>query len=388
MPVLGLKGDGAWSSDERPNNYRQYILFLQPNGMTPLTGFMSKLKQEVTDDPKFNIFQKGLPTQKALVSGSQTSGDTTIELQGSNQNTLFKPGHAVLNLRTFEIIWITASSVANTLTVIRGKGGSAAAAMNDGDELFIIGSHHEEGASVPTAIAYDPTVVYNYTQIFRNSLFLTRTATKTRLRTGDAIREAKREALELHAIEMEKAFLFGDRQEVTSGTLGQPDRTTRGFYNYISTNVKDFSAGVDVDSWENFMEDVFENGSTEKLFLCGNRALNVLNKLGRAHYHVEVTPGDQTYGVQMLTYVTPFGTLQLKTHPLLSASATFNSWGFVVDPSKIVYRFLTGSDTTYKENCQTPGDDAMKNEFITEAGFELQFEECHGVAKTMSTFIP
>lgn len=388
MTVLGLKGDGNWSTDERPTNYRQYILLLNPNGMTPLTGFLSKLKQEVTDDPQFNIFEKGLPSQTALQSGGCSSGATTIALQGTNANLVFKPGHAVLNLRTFEIIWVTVSNVANQLTVVRGRGGSAAASMNDGDTLFIIGSHHEEGASVPTSVLYDPTVITNYTQIFRNALFLTNTAQKTRLRTGDAMKESKRECLELHAIEMEKAFLFGDKQNQTGATLGQPDRTTQGLYNRITTNIQDFSAGVDIDTWENFMESIFKYGSTEKLFLCGSRALNVLNKLGRAHYHVETTPKDETYGVQLLTFVTPYGTLQLKTHPLMSASTTFASYAFVIDPAKVVYRFLTGRDTMYKENCQTPGDDAMKNEFLTECGLETQFEIVHGIAKTMSTFIP
>lgn len=388
MSVLGLKGDGDWSADERPTNYRQWILFLNPNGKTPLTGFMSKLKQEVTDDPEFNIFQKGLPPQMLEVEGAQTDVDATIELKaGANQNKWVKPGDVLMNERTLEIVWVTASSVADTLTVSRNKGGGAAAAMNDGDILLVIGSHYEEGASVPTAVAHSPDVVTNYTQIFRNSLFLTRTATKTRLRTGDALKEAKRECLEMHAIGMEKAFLFGDAVS-TTGSLGQPDRTTMGVLNFLSTNTQDFSGGTDINTWETFMADIFKYGSTEKVFLCGNTALKVLNAMGRAHYHVEVTPSDQTYGVQMLTYVTPFGTLQLKTHPLLSESATFTSSGFVLDTKNLVYRYLTGSDTMYKENAQTPGDDALKNEFLTECGLELQFEQTHGYAYGMTTFVP
>lgn len=171
MSVLGLKGDGDWSADERPTNYRQWILFLNPNGKTPLTGFMSKLKQEVTDDPEFNIFQKGLPPQMLEVEGAQTDVDATIELKaGANQNKWVKPGDVLMNERTLEIVWVTASSVADTLTVSRNKGGGAAAAMNDGDILLVIGSHYEEGASVPTAVAHSPDVVTNYTRNWVPSL--------------------------------------------------------------------------------------------------------------------------------------------------------------------------------------------------------------------------
>jgi len=112
----------------------------------------------------------------------------------------------------------------------------------------------------------------------------------------------------------------------------------------------------------------------------------VLNKLARAHHTITATPPSSTYGVQMTTWLTPYGTLQLKQHPLLSENATFNSWGFIVDPARVVYRYLRGRDTQYLENRQSPGADASKNEFLTECGLELQFETAHGVFKNASAF--
>lgn len=223
-------------------------------------------------------------------------------------------------------------------------------------------------------------------QIFRTSVDVTRTAKATNIRYADGqyMKEAKREALEIHSIEMEKAFLFGSQVEDTSGA--QPDRTTKGLLFFLTTNVKDFADAVSIDSWENYMEDIFENGSSEKLLLCGNRALNVLNKLARAHHTITATPPSETYGVQMTTWLTPYGTLQIKQHPLLSNNATFNDWGFILDPSKIIYRYLRGADTQYIENRQAPGDDATKNEFLTECGLEVQHESAHGFFKNASAF--
>lgn len=385
MPVLGLKGSGAFSSDERPKNYRETILLLFPNASAPLTALLSKLKDEQTDDPEFKWFEKGLPSQRALVSGTQTSGDTVIELVTAADNKKFKPGHAVINERTLEVVWVTSSSVSGQITVARGKG-SVAAQMNDQDGLLIIGSHHQEGASAPTAIAYDPTTVSNYTQIFRTSLDVTNTAKATNIRYADGqyMKEAKREALELHSIEMERAFLFGSQVEDVTGA--QPDRTTKGLLFFITTNVKDFAGTVTIDSWENYMEDIFESGSSEKLLLCGNRALNVLNKVARAHHTITATPTSESYGVQMTTWLTPYGTLQIKQHPLLSENASFNDWGFIVDPAKVVYRYLRGRDTQYVENRQSPGDDATKNEFLSECGLEVQFQAAHGYFKDASAF--
>src|SRR5262245_21763367 len=88
--VLGLRGTGGWSADERPKNYRELILLLFPNSPLSLTALMSKLQVRATNDPEFKIFTKNLPTQRVLVSGSQTSGDTTIETQGSGASIVLK----------------------------------------------------------------------------------------------------------------------------------------------------------------------------------------------------------------------------------------------------------------------------------------------------------
>ena len=387
MPVLGLRGTGSFSADDRPKNYREILLFLKPNTEAPLTALMGRSKEKVTDDAEFKWFEKGLPQQRVTVSGSQTSSDTTIEITGSAQAKIFKKGHAVINERTLEVFWVTAdpSSPHTSINVGRGKG-STAAAMNDLDGLLILGSHHPEGAAVPTAVSYDATVVNNFTEIFRTTLDLTETARVTRLRWDEAgpMREAKREALELHSIEMEKQFLFGSKVEDTSGA--QPERTTQGLNGFVTSNVKDFADAVDIDSWENFLEDIFEDGSNEKLALIGNRALNVINKLVRNNTEMVVTPKDQTFGMAMTTYLTPYGTLMLRQHPLLSKNATFNDWGFIVDMAHIVIRPLRSRDTTYKENRQDAGTDARKDEYLSEIGLEVNHESTHAIFKNASAF--
>jgi len=257
--------------------------------------------------------------------------------------------------------------------------------MNNADTLLIIGSHYAEGSSTPEAVSYDPSVVTNYCQIFRTALDITNTAKATNIRYADGqyIKEAKREALEIHSIEMERAFLWGGSVEDTS-TGPQTDRTTKGLINFISTNVQDFADSVSISVWETFLEGVFKNGSNEKIALFGARAINVFNQLARAHYTVEATPTTDTYGMNMTKWITPFGTLQIKQHPLLSQVSDFQDWGFVLDPKNVKYRYLRGRDTQYLENRQSPGDDTTTNEFLTECGLELNHESSHGVIKNAS----
>src|SRR6266542_3785500 len=189
MALLGLRGTGSWSADERPKNYREEILFLKPNTKAPLMAFLGKLPDEKTTDPEFKWFTKGLPQQSVIVSGAQTDSDTNIEITAAFKG--IKKGHSLYNVRTGEVVWVTADPVDpwTTIVVSRGKG-SVAAAMNDLDVLLIIGSHYMEGDPAPTAISYDPAVAFNYCQIFRNTIFLTKTGIATELRTGKPLKES------------------------------------------------------------------------------------------------------------------------------------------------------------------------------------------------------
>ena len=77
----------------------------------------------------------------------------------------------------------------------------------------------------------------------------------------------------------------------------------------------------------------------------------------------------------MLTrYRTPYGYLQIYQHPLLSKNPTFKDWGIVIDTNFSVDRILAGNgmsrDTNYLENRQAPGDDATKDEWLSETGKE------------------
>lgn len=392
MAVLGMRGSGSWSADERPKNYREMVLYLYPNDKAPLMSFLSKLSEEAVDDPEFKVFVKGLPSQRALNEDGYNNSDNplTMHLKTADDYKMFKAGHVVINERTLEVMWVTASATGGgtggQLTLTRAIGGASMVAGLADDGILVIGSRHPEGADVPGAIMYDPTVVSNYCQIFRNSLDQTNTARATRLRTGDQVKNAQKECMLLHHIEMEKAFMFGMGHEAT-GSNNQPERGTKGLLKFITSNIKDYSAGLDIDTWENDLESIFRYGSNQKLFLGGARAINVINKLARINGHIELVPGAETFGMSIMRYQTPFGELMLKIHPLMSENATFNSWAFIIDTGQLRYRFLKGRDTMYLKNRQSPGLDAVKDEYLTEAGLECRFQETHAVLKNMSAAV-
>jgi hypothetical protein len=414
MSFLGMRGTGDWATDQRPKSWREVILHRYPNGMAPLTAILSKMGSEAVTDPEFNWWTKSLPTQSAAVTGVYTdSGLSVAYVSGAAQYTVlyvkmaaasivnFRAGHQVLLrdasdlsvdcVAKVDAITVNGASSYLTVTLLEADNNSTAGDLSNCDVALIIGSINSEGAAMPDAIAYDPTKWYNYTQIFRTPLEMTRTAMKTKLRTGEQYKEAKRECLELHSIEMEKAFLFGVPSERT-GSNGKLERTTlglipaiRGGYNGVTTAglVKNYQVDTDFssDTWltsgeewlDIQLEQIFRFGAKDKLCLAGSGAILGINKLIKAGGNFDYTPATASYGINVTKWVTAFGTINIMTHPLFSFEATTRNSMVIFEPKDLKYRYI--DDTFYKEdpNLKKGGwtsRDGIKEEFLTECGLE------------------
>src|SRR6185436_2595319 len=145
---LGLRGTGNFSSDERPQNWREAILLLFPNGEAPLTALLSYLKNEGTNDPQFNWWQKALPTQRFKVNGTIASGTTTLVVDSGAKDTV--QGSLLLVEATGEVLRVTSTPTDDvTLLIERSWGSVAAAQITDDYMITIIGNVNEEGAEPP-----------------------------------------------------------------------------------------------------------------------------------------------------------------------------------------------------------------------------------------------
>ncbi len=415
MAFLGMRGNGDWVTDQRPKNWREKILQLYPNGDAPLTAILSMMKNESVDDPEFNWWTKSLAGQAAtvvsvwklatLATTEYTTGGVAGDTLYCNIGTEaackeFRTGHQVLLRNTDNFADDTNAKV--TSVVLNGASSYIAVKLleadptttgiADCDRILIIGSINPEGGTMPQAVAYDPTKHYNYTQIFRTPLSITRTARKTKLRTGDQYREAKREALELHSVEMEKAFLWGIRTEGT-GDNGKPERTTAGLCRTVidnSGNVSDFTTDTDftdtswLSSGEEWLdvqlETIFRYGSQDRMAFAGSGVVLAINKLVKEYGNFDFTSATMDYGIQVKSWVTPFGTIHIKIHPLFSYEVTNRNCMVIFDPADLRYRYI--DDTTFyadpdKQNTGRNRIDGTDEEYLTECGLEF-----HHYAKT------
>lgn len=415
---LGMRGDGDWVTNQRPENWREQILYLYPNGMAPLTAILSMMSSESVDDPRFHWWTQEQSAVMGAVDGIYTLPDLSVAyvtggvagtvlyiLVSSTLGNRVREGHQILlrdtsDYRVDVVGKVTGVTIGTTTAVLSVKlleadNNSPDHDLSDCDSFKIIGNINPEGGEMPDAIALNPTEVWNYTQIFRTPLSITRTAHRTRLRTGDQYQKAKAEALEMHSWEMELAFLWGIRTQ-NVGDNGKPERTTMGVINFIrqyaAANCDDYTLNATYagqtwlaagETWfKNMLEQIFRYGANEKLCLCGSGFLLGIDALASASgvstNMMNLSPGQKTYGMQILSWVTPFGTIHMKTHPLFSHDATTRNMGVLLEPKEITYKYIDdtqfygeNSSKTHPEGYGNRRLDGTNEEYLTECGLEF-----------------
>jgi len=411
---LGMRGSGDFVTNQRPLNWRQQILYLYPNGMAPLTAILSMTSGSSVDDADFNWWTQTQTTVQGAVAGVFTIADLSTAYAGGGVagDTVFISITTVLANRIVkgkQILLRDASDyrvdvVGKVTEVTRGSINSVLAVklleiddnsptndLTNCDNFKIIGNINPEGGEMPDAIALNPVQVYNYTQIFRTPLSLTRTALKTRLRTGDQYQKAKSEALEQHSWEMELAWIWGIRTQ-NIGDNNKPERTTMGVINFIRAfapaNVDDYTlnatyAGqawtVGGETWlKAMLELIFRFGAEDKLCLCGSGFLLGIDALAQASGQINIQPAQKMYGMQIREWLTPFGAIHMKTHPLFSFDATTRHMGIILEPKELGYRYIDDTSFYGESNQKTHTSgygarriDGLNEEYLTEAGLEF-----------------
>jgi hypothetical protein len=407
---VGLRATGDLATNERPESWRAGILDLFPNGMAPLTALTALMPSEKVTDPHYHWWTKTLTTQRAAVTGiyddallsvavddASPSGATRYVKIAEADSKMFRPGHQVLLRLTTDysvdvvakvdaVVQNGASSYL-TVTLLEADDNSTANGLSSADVVLIIGNMNPMGGNRPEAIAQSPTEFENYTQIFRNSLDLSRTLMETTLRTEDAYQSSKKDALEQHSIEMEKAFLWGINSTGT-GSNGKPEYSTRGIISFIKEHgtvqdyVSDTAAAYAGKTWlqageqwlDEHFEEMFRYGGTERLALCGSGALLGIQRLVKNTASYNLALREAAYGIQVVEWVTPFGSIMLKTHPLMSYEVTNRHSMVLIEPRNLKFKYIT--DTKFKpDNSDNEGGgsgvDGKQEEWLTEGGLEI-----------------
>ena len=397
--IAGLRGTGDWGTDERPKNFREFILFRNPNGTAPLTALMSKMSSESLNDPEFSWWDEPNDLVRLRLNDATFSNvDTAVVVDSADPDATnpefvwgtaehlkigdlllveIDAGGTVTEVAAYdnEIVRVTAVTSATAFTVARSQAGTTAAAGGVPDNTFftLIGSAYEEGSAAANATTRNPIKFNNLCQIFKTSYEITKTALKTFARTGKVESNDKKRKVFDHSRQLELSMMFGTKFETTAN--GQPLRFMGGLREFIPTgNTTIFGATTTFAQYLTAVEPVFDfdtPAGDERIVFCGNGYLTKLNELAKLNGNIEFGPVIKQFGMNLRSFIMPQGTLFLRTHPLMNRHAYYQNSAFIIDASALRYRFLR--DTMSEDNIQTPGDDRKMGQWLTEASLEVRY---------------
>jgi len=377
--ISGVRATENINQDRRKFDVSDKLWYLDAD-IAVLAFFARKLSKKGVIDPEFRWFEKSSPARYTAVNYSTgyTSGATEVLV---DDGTIFKAGMVIQDVTTGEQMRVTGVST-NTLTVSRGWGTTSATTISNDEVIVILGNANAEGATLPTAITSQVTKVVNYTQIFREVVDVTNTEKATEVYAGASdISELRREHLQLHLKDIERAFLFGEPKEDTStvGTSG-PVRATGGAKYFISTNKTDAGGTLTEAEFETWIRSVFAKGGEKRMGLLSPLVASAVNSW--ASGKLVMYPKDKTYGIAITQYLSIHGVLDFVIERMFSENTTWNGYSFAFDMANVGYRYLNGNgenrDTKLLKDRQAAGADKTSEEYLTEAGLFFADEARHG----------
>jgi hypothetical protein len=396
MAVAGLRGTGDWGTDERPKNFREMILWRRPNGSAPLTALLSKTKSQKVNDPEFNWWEEELNAIRVQTdaTGLAAASTTVTIVVGDAQDLV--PGDVLLVEKALttaydhEIVVVSSVTSSTVFVIKRGQAGTSAAATGVSAFMTKIGNVYEEGSLSPQTATRNPTKLNNYCQIFKTAYQITESAKLTYARTGDALSNDKKRKMFDHSVALELSFLFGKRNE-TTGAGGEPLRYTGGLLymlsQYASSRIKAYTTTPTEDQFLTDIHPIWDydtDAGNQRIAFCGNGMLNSLNKMARNSSSTRVNFNGyiSAYGMKLMEWILPQGTLYFRTHPLFNTHGRFTYDAFIFDPSVLIYRYMR--DTKAQSNIQAPDADLEKGQLLTECGLEMQHAK---TAQWLSNFV-
>ena len=373
-PATVISGDFATdviNQTQRVLDIDDRIAELEPNA-SPLVVLLKKLKKVQAISPWVQWLEHLLLPRYDVTTASSLIGGATITVANG---PYFRVGDVIRDTFTGEAMEVTAVA-ANVLSVNRGIGNAPAVAVGSGDEIFIVSNVNVEGASLRTIKQTRLNNLSNYCEIVRTPLGITGTEAASKVYGGpDRTRLQATSAVE-HMRDWEHISFFGAKKEDLT-TSGAPKRFAGGLIEYITTN-KTLAVGTLTEAaWIAFLRSGFRFGSERKILFAAPLVVQAIEGFARNNIRVDDGSNGETYGINMRTYVSGQGTVDIVMERAWNDSSKYNGYAFLVDLDSL--EFHTLRDTKLLEGRQANDADKLEDEYLTEACPVVKNEQKHAI---------
>lgn len=357
MPVATWN-TATFPQDLAKKSFSAMITHLMPNGQAPLYGITSMLKEETAFQPEHGYFSKTMIFPSVVLNAAVADGAATAFTVVDSVNIL--PGMLMEAESTREHVLVTAVPDSTHLTVARGIGTVAAAAIGNTVRLYMVGNAYEEASVRPQSLVIVPVRMINLTQIFRNTWLTSGTAAATAVIAGSSPdAENRGDCASFHAVDIEKALLFGQQYQGTRNNM--PFRCMNGLINTVTQqaagNITTFGGTTTYTQWQAAMDPLFNvttdpKVANERVLFVGGAARNVIHTIARLNSTYMIQDQTTTWGLQFDTIKIPRGRFNIVEHPLFNAFGPTSSWSkmaIAIDLSTFSTAYMTGRKTQNRE---------------------------------------
>ncbi len=163
-----------------------------------------------------------------------------------------------------EILRVTAIADATTLTVVRGYGGTSAAAHTS-KKIFSVGSADPEGSNAPSGVADNAARLYNYDQTLTRAISLStdeiaKLSTEGNPMTG----QIKRRFIEINR-ELLQAVMYGVRIQDNTNKI----YAMGGLTQYVTTNVTNVAGALTIAAIDAIILAIVQAGGDPNCIVLG-----------------------------------------------------------------------------------------------------------------------
>ena len=317
-----------------------------------------------------------LPNADTIDDASIASATAETSFDVANGDR-FRIGDQVQAQGSSEVMFVTAVS-SDTLTVVRGYGGTSAEGISDTQALHILGNAALEGDDAPTARFTNRVRQSNYTQIFTAGVEVSGSQLAAKqAAVADELDYQKQERLRELVRDLENCVINGVAPSSDPQGSSTVRRTMRGIIPSIATNVTDASAANLTEELLNAnLRAVWEqsNGGVDTILVGGlqKRAINGFIASARGY-----DAGNTRFRDMVSVYESDFGICKVVLSRWVPADTVV-----LLDSSRIDVLPLSGRSFYYKP--LSSDGDRERGQVIGEYTLELRNELAHGVINNLA----
>lgn len=390
--VSGVRTTGNVGASVAIRDVEKAMVTFQPYRFPILAHLLTqKFGKAPTGNRKFEWTTSIILPQTGTITLAGGSTTETVTAANLGDITLFQLGTVITVDSTQENLVVTTLTGSTSVVLTKVGAGNITAATSQ--TYHILGEVFGEGESSATSKSVNKNFVYNYCQIFKKSVHVTRSEMATSEYGDQEWNRQKRDMMLSWSLNMEKSLLFAKGKQFASGIQanGGDARITGGiFYGgeggaYINGVDTTATAGFSEDYFfKTFLKNAFAKGSPNKRMYAGGSLKANISSFSRAKNRT--LTGETSFGNPISTIEHDFGTLEVVWHPMLDGSI-YTNWGAVLDLSSdyIKYKYLSANgmsrDVNFEEFPYLEEQDQRKGQWIAECGWQITGDDYHYLYK-------